>query len=695
MILLPRVTPAEFRAKWAAFKRAAEFLELDPHDRNLAWREMTGDDQWHEWPVPASHFVDDPFYVGEKIFVRPWLRDDIFGDLGDPDYEPQALLLIAGLGSGKGLALDTPLPTPTGWTTMGEVRPGDRLLDEQGRPTSVGWVSEDRHLDCYRVSFSDGTSVVCDGDHLWTTLEHRTRKNVRRRPDAPSDWRDAWGHATTAACRDIAGTVMSGGQRNHVVPAARALDLPAASLPVDPYVLGAWLGDGTTIYPNICTPDAEVLDRIRAAGWSATVIPSTDDGRTAPTYHLAPPASSPAATGTAALREIGVLGRKHIPAAYLRASRRQRLRLLYGLMDTDGFAGDRGGACGIDLCDERLARDTMELIRSLGWIAHVNVGRARLNGKDCGRRWRMSFTPEESPFTLERKSAAVRSKREPLRTTGRTITSIEPVASVTTRCLAVDSPRSLFLCGEGMIPTHNSFAAALMLLYKLYELSCMKNPQEYLSAFPGVSLSGDAPLAVSIVSAAGARQAIKVIYDYVFKAVEDSPYFHQHFPPWKMTGERIAFDHRIEVAPGTSDARSVLGFNVYAFVLDEAAFGSVNDHRDSAKELFLAMHNRRRSRFGRYGLGGMFTSPGTESSFVELFASDGGELGEVMVRRTTTWEAKGELTPGSKVFLLNTDPLATRVMETELIYLEPGLARRQDGSLVRFGVGLGGTEART
>ncbi|WP_433734802.1 replicative DNA helicase [Nocardia sp. CA-129566] len=94
----------------------------------------------------------------------------------------QMIIVAARPGVGKALALDTPLPTPTGWTTMGEVRVGDELLDAQGRPTRVLAATEvmtDR--PCYEVEFSDGTVIVADEQHQWLTASglHHGNRAVR------------------------------------------------------------------------------------------------------------------------------------------------------------------------------------------------------------------------------------------------------------------------------------------------------------------------------------------------------------------------------------------------------------------------------------------------------------------------------------------------------------------------------------
>ena len=109
--------------------------------------------------------------VGQPIVLRPWQKDilhQVYGPVG-PDGRRicrQAILSLARK-NGKGLSLDTPIPTPSGWTTMGEVKPGDVLYDEQGNECHVTFVSEIHHIDCYKFVFSNGEEIVCDGDHRW------------------------------------------------------------------------------------------------------------------------------------------------------------------------------------------------------------------------------------------------------------------------------------------------------------------------------------------------------------------------------------------------------------------------------------------------------------------------------------------------------------------------------------------------
>lgn len=243
----------------------------------------------------------------------------------------------------------------------------------------------------------------------------------------------------------------------------------------------------------------------------------------------------------------------------------------------------------------------------------------------------------------------------------------------------------VFVAGVG---AGKSFSASISLVYGIYVLSCLREPSRYLSGFPGVSLSADAPIVFMNASAAGANQAGKIVYGEAFQRIQKSPYFRQHFPPFPNKASELDFPNRIRLSPGSSQARSAIGWNVFGFVVDEAAFGSGSgspdpERIDSVKALFSELDMRRRSRFGTLGFGGLFTSPGSEYAFVEVMAGDDGGV-HTMVRRTTTWDAQDQVVPGAEVFLFDQHPDELKVLESGLIYVSDGIAQNLDGSEVRW-----------
>ena len=344
----------------------------------------------------------------------------------------QMVIIAARPAIGKALALDTALPTPDGWTTMGEVRVGDRLLGADGRPTTVvAATGVMTGRPCYEVEFSDGTVIVADAEHQWRTSTRAARRRVagprplvysRRalatapaaRVSRPLGAGQAAVHDDVVTTEQMARTLRcaSADRRpNHAVALTAPLRLPDADLSVPPYTLGAWLGDGSA--------DSAVLT-------------------------------------AADLRELGVLGNKHIPAAYLRASEAQRRALLAGLLDTDGHT-QPSGTVVFAVTNRRLAEDVRELVLSLGYRATISTKPVRGRTAESSTCYSLCFTPAAPVFRLPRKLAR---QKPAVRTADRRyVVDVRPVPSVPVRCVQVDNDDHLYLAGRSMVPTHNSTLA--------------------------------------------------------------------------------------------------------------------------------------------------------------------------------------------------------------------------------------------
>jgi hypothetical protein len=407
-------------------------------------------------------------------------KDDIERHLWSPQAGPQAeaywckadILLFGGeAGPGKDLALDTPLPTPFGWTTMGEVQIGDAVIDKDGLPCQVVAKSEVFKHKTYRLTFSDGTEVVAGSGHQWGTSSIRERWRVtqssdeyraRRRAERPKrgtgkkPWlaernseRAGSLDLPTEAVRttqEIVDTLKVRGRNNHSIQVAGRMNTPEADLVIDPYVLGCWLGDGATNHGKITNADAEVFQHIAGAGYSFGKVL---------VYNDTDPMTRTALGLKVQLRGLGVLGNKHIPGAYLRASQDQRLSLLQGLMDTDGTC-DRDGYNGFTTIKRRLADDVYELICSLGIKTEIHEGVAKLDGRYISPKFNLGFVTDLPAFRIPRK--LIKQKRGGFRGTHdrRYIIDAEEIKPVPTQCIQVDSPSHTYLCTKSFIPTHNS-----------------------------------------------------------------------------------------------------------------------------------------------------------------------------------------------------------------------------------------------
>ncbi|MDQ3761715.1 MAG: replicative DNA helicase [Actinomycetota bacterium] len=341
----------------------------------------------------------------------------------------QMVIIAARPGIGKALALDTPLATPTGWTTMGDVVVGDQLLGADGHPTTVVAATDVMHgRPCYEIEFSDGAVIVADGQHQWVTETRASRRPAQQDSSGDNRYPNQPTFAEVRTTEEIAATLRcrTGDRRlNHSVVNCRPFDLPDRDLPIPPYSLGAWLGDGSSDAADSPSADPEIAVHIEAEGMDAGTV-------------------------QARLHTLGVLGNKHIPSVYLRASLTQRRALLAGLLDTDGTVASFGS---VQFCvaSARLARDVRELVVSLGYRCVISTNTA-------ATEYTLTFSTDDDVFRMERKRLAHKELRRysAARSGALYIVDVRPVWSVPVRCVQVDNSDHLYLAGESMIPTHNS-----------------------------------------------------------------------------------------------------------------------------------------------------------------------------------------------------------------------------------------------
>lgn len=373
---------------------------------------------------------------------------------------------LSGRGSGKALDVDTPIRTVDGWVRMGDLQDGDVVFDEQGQPCTIlkahdPYVAE----TMYRVHFSDGTAIDADGEHLWVTLNHLDRKRLNRaKEDIPTDWASRPPINTHEMFQTQAYGLR--GDRSHCIPVAGPLEQSEATLPISPYALGVWLGDGTSGTGQATIADQDYPEIAALLSDEPLTAARRKEGAACATYRMgARPGVrnekmqwAPNDSLHSRLREQGLLHNKHIPKAYLQASVGQRLELLRGLMDTDGYADPKKNTVEFTSVTRALAEGVLELARSLSEKPVLAEGRAMLNGVDYGPKYRVTWRPSVyTPFNLQRKAAAVKpAGAQAMRLRHRMIAKVEVIQPTTVRCITVDSPHSMYLAGRALIPTHNT-----------------------------------------------------------------------------------------------------------------------------------------------------------------------------------------------------------------------------------------------
>lgn len=156
-------------------------------------------------------------YTAQKRALRK-MRDNRF------------FIQLASRQIGKALALDTPIPTPNGWTDMGSLKDGDTVYDINGEPCNVIKAHAILHnRQCYKVTFDSGEEIVADGDHLWRTqtYEDRRRKVNNR----------------VRTTKEILNTLLHGGKPHHRIPiCSNGVCGSKKDLITSPYILGLRLG---------------------------------------------------------------------------------------------------------------------------------------------------------------------------------------------------------------------------------------------------------------------------------------------------------------------------------------------------------------------------------------------------------------------------------------------------------------------
>lgn len=389
-------------------------------------KEVTSDLSWlNQYFIPFVRFTEANGYILEAekeiCFSKPpfqksdwfkaWWRtkSDVVAVSGSKEHVVYS--------DWKGLPLGTKLPTPTGWTTMGEVREGEQLIGSDGRPCTVVGKSQVKHLPCYKITFDDTSVAYCDNEHLWQL---------------------AYGEVVPV-------TEL---RKNDRIAVAAPLQLPEAVLPVDPWVLGFWLADGKRTSGEVSKPDDEMWDKVQRLGYELSHDYSHKAGKGKCRTHTILGLRGD-------LVAAGVFGNKHIPAAYMRASVEQRLALLQGIMDGDGHANALRKQAVLETTSKRFAEETKELALTLGFRPLLST----VTGTGFGEEWTIymvSFRASTfNPFSLKRKAERLQVGHSE-KSWRRIIKSVEPVESMETQCVSVDSPDQTYLCTENFIPTHNT-----------------------------------------------------------------------------------------------------------------------------------------------------------------------------------------------------------------------------------------------
>lgn len=340
------------------------------------------------------------------------------------------VVCLADFQVGKALEDSTPVLTTEGWKRHGDLNPGMYVYGRDGKPKRILAVTGSTEQDLFDVTFPEGRVLRASSGHLWSG-----RRRMHPKGDT-SRWEDREMTLTTAEIAKIAKT-KANVMRPFTVWGHAPVELQKADLPIDPYILGFWLGDGRS-RDGIIAKGAVDRDHLLTLGHEV----KSREGMCAVLVDGL----------TRDLRLAGLKDNKHIPEVYLHASADQRLELLQGLMDSDGYCSPKTGAIEFSNTNKAVIDGVLALLHLEGVTPKVTTAIGHYGDVQCKQYWRIQFRATRPMFRLPRKAANQRLSTE--RKDHRlSVIDVVPAGRGMAQCITVEGGE--YLAGLELTLTHN------------------------------------------------------------------------------------------------------------------------------------------------------------------------------------------------------------------------------------------------
>lgn len=521
---------------------------------------------FEEIPVDIDTFLDDDRYLGKGLWaidqvtgerrctLFPYWRETLhklFPDNLTTNYN--TLILTGSIGLGKAQPLTAQVLTENGFKQMQELTLQDRVFGNDGKLHNIIGIFPQGKKKICKVTFSDHTSTLCCDEHLWTVY------NIDKKKVETIETREIF---KVGLLRNGKNTNNS---HNYKIPITQAIAFEKKSLSIPPYILGVLIGDGCLTQHSVqfATTDDEIVENIKK-----TLADSLEVRKIKSKYvytickkknntfydketktHKPTPNEYCSAIINYGLNVTAYY--KHIPTCYLQSCVQDRIALLQGLMDTDGFISKDGSNIEFCTTSEQLKNDFVYLVQSLGGVCKIREKKPRYFNKKYNKKisGHLCYTigiklPKNiSPFRLTRKIARLNKKAL---NPSRYITNIEYVADQYCQCIYIDSNEHLYLTND-FIVTHNTQMAVLAMLYLLYRMLCLKDPYGYYGMMPIDKITFSL-LNITIDTAKG------VAWDKLQQLLQNSEWFMAH---GSLNASRVAPtwqpDKHIELIFGSSN----------------------------------------------------------------------------------------------------------------------------------------------
>lgn len=507
--------------------------------------------------------IGTPFLL--ELYEQAWI-ESIFGFVDNDGFRKiKEAFIMVGRKNGKALSLDTEIPTPGGWRLMGDIHEGDYVFGADGAPARVVYESPIFDKKMYEVTFEDGSVVKASADHIWTVRSKRSKKvveyklrgkNTERAEHNKCIREDGWYEETTEYISEYYLHKRADGtgiEYQYRVPMNMPVHYEEKDLPIAPYLLGAWLGDGTSSKADITISDQDIDEMkvyLEESGYKISLNEYKSNVGKTPSYAIdrrkyGSDALNPSGFRRK-LKSLNLLNNKHIPDMYMHASIEQRYELLRGLMDTDGYCSKRG-QCEFTQKSMKLASSLVELCASLGIKAKIKEKNATCNGVPAGIVYRVQFfTDKEHPcFKLTRKKDRLKDKLNK-RMQSKSIVCVRQIPNEPSKCIAVDNADHLYLAGRQYTVTHNT---------------------SWSSAIENYMLFADGEGAPQIYNVANGLDQAMLGFNAVHKMIIQSRDLRKHI---RKSGNTLNCDINLGFIKAiASNEFSADGFDVHCGVLDE------------------------------------------------------------------------------------------------------------------------------
>jgi hypothetical protein len=334
----------------------------------------------------------------------------------------------------KGLPLDTDILTNNGWKTMGSLNLDDKVFDKDGNLVKIKHISGVKNKKCLKIKFDNKEEIVSDFEHRWLVFTTHNGKK-KEKVMTTQEIYDYYQNENTKDSYKIL-----------KIENTKPLNLNKVNLPIDPYVYGVWLGDGHSSCGVITQENELVWNEIEKRGYQlGRDISGGGAGK----------AKSRTIFGLyTILKKLSLLNDKRLLEIFLLSSYEQRLDILRGLMDADGYYNTKRKRFSISTTRKNQVNFSVELLSSLGLKTTIIEYNKRINKKVI-KCYNIEFTTNDfNPFLNRNQNINLKYNKD--RRTYRRILSVEEVDSVKTKCIEVDSTSSTFLCTRSLIVTHNT-----------------------------------------------------------------------------------------------------------------------------------------------------------------------------------------------------------------------------------------------